>query len=53
MAVFRPDLYDVALGIRAGAEATRSIGACDGPDFDPNDIAGYLASFKISRQNSS
>jgi NitT/TauT family transport system ATP-binding protein len=51
MAVFRPDLYDAALGIRGGGQPTRSIGAFDGPDFDPNDIAGYLASFKISRRN--
>jgi NitT/TauT family transport system ATP-binding protein len=51
IAVFRPDLYDAALGSRGGGHATRSIGAFDGPDFDPNDIAGYLASLKISGRN--
>jgi len=49
-AVFRPDLYDAALG-RAGkpAEPTGPIGAFAGPAFDANDIAGHLAAFKIGR----
>jgi NitT/TauT family transport system ATP-binding protein len=49
MAVFRPDLYDAALGV-AGASissANRAFDAFDGPEFDASDITGYLASFKI------
>jgi NitT/TauT family transport system ATP-binding protein len=51
MAVFRPDLYDAALG-RQGkpAEAPDAIGAFAGPAFDANDIAGHLAAFKIGRR---
>jgi NitT/TauT family transport system ATP-binding protein len=49
MAVFRPDLYDAALGV-AARPASRPVGAFDGPEFDPRDIAGYLASFKIFRR---
>jgi NitT/TauT family transport system ATP-binding protein len=54
MAVFRPDLYDAALGREpnpAGAPAGASdgIGAFAGPAFDANDIAGHLAAFKIGR----
>jgi ABC-type nitrate/sulfonate/bicarbonate transport system substrate-binding protein len=51
MAVFRADLYDAALkrrGITAAAPA--SLGAFAGPDFDPSDISGYLASFAIGRR---
>jgi two-component system, oxyanion-binding sensor len=50
-AVFRPDLYDAALG-REGkaAEAPNAIGAFTGPPFDANDIAGHLAAFKIGRR---
>jgi NitT/TauT family transport system ATP-binding protein len=50
MGVFRPDLYDAALG-RAGAPsgASGAIGAFAGPAFDANDIAGHLAAFKIGR----
>ncbi len=49
-AVFRPDLYDAALG-REGktADASDAIGAFAGPAFDANDIAGHLAAFKIGR----
>ena len=52
MAVFRSDLYDAALGTSgASTSATnRPFDAFDGPEFDPRDIAGYLASFKIFRQ---
>ena len=51
-AVFRPDLYDAALGLSGQADPGRfgSIGAFAGPAFDPNDIAGYLASFKVFRR---
>ncbi len=52
MAVFRPDLYDAALGREAKpADASDAIGAFAGPAFDANDIAGHLAAFKIGRQN--
>jgi two-component system, oxyanion-binding sensor len=49
MAVFRPDVYDAALQARGNLE--RRAGdfvAFDGPTFYPNDIAGYLASFKVA-----
>jgi NitT/TauT family transport system ATP-binding protein len=48
MGVFRPDLYDAALA-RQGKAAGPSdaIGAFAGPAFDPADIAGHLAAFKI------
>jgi len=50
-AVFRPDLYDAALG-RDGkaAEAPETIGAFAGPPFDANDIGGHLAAFAIGRR---
>ena len=52
MAVFRPDLYDAALGREAKPAApSDAIGAFAGPAFDANDIAGHLAAFKIGRQN--
>jgi hypothetical protein len=53
MAVFRPDLYDAALG-REGkpADAPDTIGAFAGPAFEANDIAGHLAAFKIGRRKS-
>ncbi len=49
--VFRPDLYDAALG-REGklADAPDAIGAFAGPAFDANDIAGHLAAFAIGRR---
>jgi NitT/TauT family transport system ATP-binding protein len=52
-AVFRPDLYDAALG-RAGkpADTSVAVGAFAGPAFDANDIAGHLAAFKIGRRKS-
>jgi NitT/TauT family transport system ATP-binding protein len=51
-AVFRPDLYDAALGLEGQATSgtTDSIGAFAGPAFDADNIAGHLASFAISRQ---
>ena len=52
MAVFRPDLYDAALGrVAKPAGASDAIGAFAGPAFDANDIAGHLAAFKIRRSN--
>jgi ABC-type nitrate/sulfonate/bicarbonate transport system substrate-binding protein len=49
MAVFRPDLYDAALGLRGDADQASfgSIGAFAGPVFDPADLAGYLGSFNV------
>jgi NitT/TauT family transport system ATP-binding protein len=53
MAVFRPDIYDAALG-REGKlpDAPDTIGAFAGPAFNANDIAGHLAAFKIGRRRS-
>jgi two-component system, oxyanion-binding sensor len=53
MAVFRPDLYDAALG-RGGkpADASNAVGAFAGPAFDADDIAGHLAAFTIGRRKS-
>jgi two-component system, oxyanion-binding sensor len=54
MAVFRPDLYDAALGLSAGAPSgnTDTVGAFAGPPFDAGDIAGHLAAFAIGRSKS-
>jgi NitT/TauT family transport system ATP-binding protein len=51
-AVFRPDLYDAALGLEAnaGKSGSDSIGAFAGPAFDADDIAGHLAAFDIIRR---
>lgn len=50
-AVFRPDLYDAALGHEEkGANAPETIGAFAGPPFDASDIAGHLAAFAIGRR---
>jgi ABC-type nitrate/sulfonate/bicarbonate transport system substrate-binding protein len=53
--VFRPDLHDLALG-RDGKAAEgvslAAVGAFAGPPFDPNDIAGHLAAFKIKHLKS-
>jgi NitT/TauT family transport system ATP-binding protein len=53
MAVFRPDLYDAALGQSraAGGAPSAPFTAFAGPTFDPADIAGYLASFTVSRRS--
>ena len=50
-AVFRPDLYDAALGLEGNVPKASSdaIGAFAGPAFDASDIAGHLAAFKIGR----
>jgi hypothetical protein len=50
MSVFRPDLYESALRSGAQPGTAGAIGAFTGPDFDPADVAGYLQSFKVSRQ---
>jgi NitT/TauT family transport system ATP-binding protein len=49
-AVFRPDLYDAALGMEASAatDLSDALGAFAGPLIIADDIAGYLASFKIA-----
>jgi NitT/TauT family transport system ATP-binding protein len=50
MEVFRPDLYDAAMGQQGKAPgASEAIGAFAGPAFDPADIAGHLAAFRIGR----
>ena len=49
MAVFRPDLYDAALGQPAPAEAPAAFGAFAGPAFDPDNIGGHLAAFEVGR----
>jgi two-component system, oxyanion-binding sensor len=53
-AVFRPDLYDAALGNEAGtaADVSDAVGAFAGPPFDADDITGHLASFQIGRRKS-
>ena len=51
-AVFRPDLYDAALGLGGGSADPYPVGAFAGPAFDPNDIAGHLAAFEIGRWKS-
>jgi NitT/TauT family transport system ATP-binding protein len=52
-AVWRPDLYDAALGATASpspGEPADGIGAFAGPAFDPEDIAAHLAAWKIRRE---
>lgn len=50
MGVFRPDLYDAALGQQATpSEASAAIGAFAGPPFDANDIVGHLKAFPVGR----
>jgi NitT/TauT family transport system ATP-binding protein len=50
MAVFRPDLYDAALGSRAApSEAPAAFGAFAGPVFDPDNIRGHLEAFEVGR----
>jgi ABC-type nitrate/sulfonate/bicarbonate transport system substrate-binding protein len=51
-AVFRPDLYDAALGASGplpASEPADGIGAFAGPSFDPNDVAAHIAACKIRR----
>jgi NitT/TauT family transport system ATP-binding protein len=49
--VFRPDLYDAALGPPAAPAAGPGdgIGAFAGPAFDARDVPAYLAAFPIRR----
>ena len=48
MGVFRPDLYDAAMGQPAKAgNGSDAVGAFAGPAFNPDDIAGHLAAFEI------
>jgi NitT/TauT family transport system ATP-binding protein len=50
--VFRPDLYDVALGRPAPTNdggPRDGIGAFTGPDFVPADIGGYLKAWDLKR----
>ena len=49
MAVFRPDLYDAALGHQQPAEAPAPFGAFVGPAFDPDNIRGHLEAFEVCR----
>jgi NitT/TauT family transport system ATP-binding protein len=51
-AVWRPDLYDAALGgavAPAAGEPADGIGAFAGPPFDPDDIEAHLAAWSIKR----
>jgi NitT/TauT family transport system ATP-binding protein len=51
-AVWRPDLYDAALGVAATPlpdEPADGIGAFAGPAFDPDDIEAHLAAWNIKR----
>jgi two-component system, oxyanion-binding sensor len=48
--VFRPNLYDSALKTPPQSRSAGTIGAFAGPAFDPDDVAGYLASFEVFRR---
>jgi two-component system, oxyanion-binding sensor len=48
-AVFRPDLYDAAVGTTGSDSPADAVGAFAGPAFDPDDIASHLAAFAIKR----
>jgi NitT/TauT family transport system ATP-binding protein len=51
MRVFRPDLYDAALGTgSAGPSAPNPFTAFAGPAFDPSDVDGYLTSLSVARR---
>jgi NitT/TauT family transport system ATP-binding protein len=50
MGVFRPDLYDAALGRPGDGLASSPFSAFAGPAFDPRDVGGYLASFEVGRR---
>jgi NitT/TauT family transport system ATP-binding protein len=46
-AVFRPDLYEAALGRSSERQAdAKAIGTFAGPSFDPEDIQGYVAALQ-------
>lgn len=48
--VFRPDLYDAAIGKSgdAGDQGSDAVGAFAGPAFDPDRIEAHLAAFEIA-----
>jgi NitT/TauT family transport system ATP-binding protein len=51
-AVFRPDLYDTALGAAPSPDdggPRDGIGGFIGPAFDAGDIAGHLAAWRVKR----
>jgi ABC-type nitrate/sulfonate/bicarbonate transport system substrate-binding protein len=49
--VFRPDLYDAALGVLAAPHSGKyGVGAFDGTPFDASDITAHLASVAIKRR---
>jgi NitT/TauT family transport system ATP-binding protein len=48
MGVFRPDIYDSAMGTVAPS-ADAAIGAFAGPAFAADDLQGHLEAFKIGR----
>jgi NitT/TauT family transport system ATP-binding protein len=51
--VFRPDLYDAALGDEGKpADMPETISAFAGPAFNASDIAAHLAAFEIARLKS-
>lgn len=50
--VFRPDLYDAALGVAATAhdgEPRDGVGAFIGPQFNATDVAGYVSAWRVRR----
>ncbi|WP_063683448.1 CmpA/NrtA family ABC transporter substrate-binding protein [Bradyrhizobium stylosanthis] len=49
MAVFRPDLYDAAVGREPPADAPAAFGAFTGPAFDAGNIRGHLEAFEVGR----
>ena len=50
--VFRPDLYDAALGVQKVPvhSVQDGVGAFDGPSFDANNVSAHLASVAIKRR---
>lgn len=49
MAVFRPDLYDAAIGTDPAPVSIGSVGAFIGPAFDARDIKAHLQAWSIAR----
>ncbi len=50
VAVFRPDIYDQAVGVPGpmpAGEPADGVGAFAGPAFSPKDVAGYLRTWAI------